>query len=69
MNDRKNGAAFAAHLAASGLESTDRSKDTERNAAALREIAGREKMKRNNDAIAKASAEARKNPDQIDMFG
>ena len=68
MSSSTKGAAFAARLAAAGLEMTDTSEDTERTAAALRRLSGRAKMTRNNAAVASAAAEAKRDPNQIDMF-
>ena len=64
----RTGAAFAAQLAAAGLETVDRSDDNDRVAASLRQISGKARMERNNAAIAAAASEAKRDPNQIDMF-
>jgi len=68
MSSSTEGAAFAARLAAAGLEATDRSEENDRTAGALRRMAGQIKMARNNAAISAAAAEAKRDPDQTDMF-
>ncbi|WP_298842161.1 hypothetical protein [uncultured Salinicola sp.] len=68
MSSTTTGAAFAARLAAAGLETTDRTDENERTADALRRLAGKAKMARNNAAISAAAAEAKRDPNQINMF-